>query len=648
MLLIGVPRSSRGQCPWPSGPLALLKGGGTIGPAIELLGSPAVRWDGGEADPPRDRKTWGLLAYLVLAERPPSRQRLAELLFPETADPLAAVRWSLAQLRRLLGDPTVVSGDPLVLQVPARTTIDVDVLLRDTWSEAVKLPTLEHELLEGLTFSSAPSFELWLTAARRRMRAAAAAMLHEAALANLASAPNDAVTYAERLVQVDPLDENHHVLLIRALATNGQAADASARTDDCIAFFARELGIRPSGALRDALATPPAAAPRTPTRPSVRAQLDTAEALVSAGSWAQGIDLYRKSVANARTLSDPAVLSRCLIGLGSALVHASRGGDEEGAASLHEAGEIAERCGAGPLTATAWRELAWVEFLRGRHDRARFWLDRAGTATEVEPTDQAWIAVISGGCNTDRGHYDLAARDLQRAIEIAKAADLLAPMAFALSLLGRIHLLREEFDLAATALRGSIQHARHLAWTSMIPWPESLLAEVELRRGNVDVAAEMFEHAFAMSRQLGDPCWESIGARGLGLVAVARGDLDGGIGLLEQAPALCRRLPDSYLWIEAYALEALCATAVEHKLPGTARWLDELEQIAARADFVELRIRALLHRVQAGEAGAYEAARAGAEGIENPALQRLLAPNCERQPRAGATRGGIRSGADSR
>jgi hypothetical protein len=58
----------------------------------------------------------------------------------------------------------------------------------------------------------------------------------------------------------------------------------------------------------------------------------------------------------------------------------------------------------------------------------------------------------------------------------------------------------------------------------------------------------------ALGEQLGDPCWESIAARGLGLVAAANGHRDEALGLLEEAPRLCRRLPDSYLWIEAYAL----------------------------------------------------------------------------------------------
>ena len=66
---------------------------------IRLLGRPVVERDGQAVPPPRGRKTWALLAYLVLAERPQGRRHLAELLFADADDPLGALRWSLAELR---------------------------------------------------------------------------------------------------------------------------------------------------------------------------------------------------------------------------------------------------------------------------------------------------------------------------------------------------------------------------------------------------------------------------------------------------------------------------------------------------------------------------------------------------------------------
>ena len=592
--------------------------------SVRLLGPPVVRLGDGDAPAPRDRKTWGVLAYLLLSEHRPPRQRLAELLFPEANDPLGAVRWVLASVRRLLGGEAEIEGDPVELRRPSAMVVDVDVVTRGRWNEAVSLPNVDRELLEGVTFDAVPAFDLWLTGERRRLRAASAAVLREAALASLARDADRAVAYAERLVALDPYDENHHVVLVQALMTAGRVDEAARRVDGCTALFEAELGTRPTGALRDALATRPAESGWGVTGASVRAQLEAAESAVAAGSWAEGINLFRRAERDARSLEVPSLRARCLVSLGSALVHAARGHDEEGAASLHDGGELAAQAGEPSLAATAWRELAYVELLRARYDRARRWLDRAATAAGDEPTESAWIGLISGAVRTDTGDYAAALDDLTAAVETADRAGLMAPAAFARSFLGRLHLLRGELDSAADVLNRSIQQARDAAWTSLVPWPESLLAEVELRRGDLARAEELFEHAFAMGRQLGDPCWESMGARGLGLVTERRGDIERALPMLEDAPRFCRRLPDAYLWVEAYGLDALCAVAVARGLPSAARWIEELEALAARAGFRELAVRALLYRCRLGDAAALDAARAAADGIENPLLADAL------------------------
>lgn len=591
---------------------------------IELLGRPAVRVDGVDQDAPRDRKTWALLTYLVLVEAAPSRQRLAELLFPNASDPLAAVRWNLTQVRHLLGGDVRLGGDPVQVALPPDAVLDVDVLLRDGWSDTAPLPT-GQELLEGLTFDSAPAFELWLTGRRRHLLASAAAVLHEEARANLARDPRTAVRLAERLVDIAPQDENCHVLLVRALVSCGRMPEAAQRAVECAAFLERELGVQPSGALRDALAGPAALPIWPPTSVSVLAQMDSGAAAVTAGSWATGIDHLRQAVANARQLTDERLRARSLVALGAALVHAGRGQDEEGAASLHEGGTLAESCRELPVAATAWRELAWVEFLRGHHSQVRLWLTRATTAAGQDAAEQAWITLISGASRTDMGAYAEAEQDLLDAVAGADGAGLIAPAAFARSFLGRLHLLRGELDEAEYALRVSIEQALAIGWTSMVPWPRALLADVGLRRGDLDAAGEMFEYAFTMGRQLGDPCWESVGARGLGLVAISRGDVEPGVRMLEQAPALCRRLPDSYLWIEAYGMEAMCAVAVDQHLPEAGRWIAELETLAAGAGYLELGVLALYYRARLGELGAAQAARAAADQIDNPALRQRIA-----------------------
>jgi hypothetical protein len=96
------------------------------------------------------------------------------------------------------------------------------------------------------------------------------------------------------------------------------------------------------------------------------------------------------------------------------------------------------------------------------------------------------------------------------------------------------------------------------------------------------------------------------------------------LDLLFDAPKLCRRLPDTYLWIEAYGLDALCAVAVEHRAEGVLRWIDELESMTARRGIRELLLRATVYRARLGEAGALDAARSLAAQIDNPALDDLF------------------------
>ena len=100
------------------------------GLVIHLLGRPHLEVDGDAGYRFRSRKSWALLAFLLLAERPVTRSRLAGLLFAEADDPLRALRWSLAELRRGLGPAVVLDGDPVRLTLPPGSTVDVDVLVR--------------------------------------------------------------------------------------------------------------------------------------------------------------------------------------------------------------------------------------------------------------------------------------------------------------------------------------------------------------------------------------------------------------------------------------------------------------------------------------------------------------------------------------
>jgi DNA-binding SARP family transcriptional activator len=581
---------------------------------------------GASVDAPRGHKAWGLLAYLLRSPVPPSRERLANLLFPEADDPLGALRWTLSVLRRQLGEHAGLGGNPLCLTLPPGTFFDVDVLSRGSWMEAVALPGLGHELLDGLIFRSSPGFEMWLVNERRHVAGTTSAVLHQAALALLARGEvASAAHHASQLVRLNPYEENAHVLLVRCLRAAGDSGAAAHHVEACTELFRTELGIEPSPALRTAAAASEVpVAPRVSGQAAVLAQVETGEAALAAGAVEAGLHRMRGAAAAARNVDDPEVLPRALVALGGALVHSARGMDEEGAAALHEGTTLAEQVGRYDIAARGWREISWVQFLRAHYDRAEASLTSTAEFAAGNDEELAWVALIRGACRHDVGDY-AAAGDLLRAA-VVRASRLASgqPLAQALTMLGRFHLLRGELEDALHFLDQALEEAQARGMTAFVPWPESFRGELDLVRGDVASAEERFEHAFAIGCQVGDPCWESIALRGLGLAAAARGDVSRALELLVDAPRLCRRLPDTYLWIEAYGLDALCDVAVEHHAEATLRWIDALEAIAARRGIRELVLRATVYRARLGEPGALDVARMLAAQIDNPALGRLL------------------------
>ncbi|WP_155340103.1 AfsR/SARP family transcriptional regulator [Acrocarpospora corrugata] len=231
---------------------------------IRLLGPPAIERDGLPVRPPRGHKTWALLGYLLLADRPPSRRRLAGLLFGDAEDPLGALRWSLAEPRRAVGVPGLLTGDPVVVRYGDDVNVDLPLLIGDLADPA---PLLEFggELLEGVDVTTSPEFESWLLVERHRIAATVAARLRRAATALLAGGrAREALAYAGRAVAGDPLEEANHALLVRILAVLGDRAGALRQVAICQETLRRELGIEASTALWEA------APPRRPARDGVR------------------------------------------------------------------------------------------------------------------------------------------------------------------------------------------------------------------------------------------------------------------------------------------------------------------------------------------------------------------------------------------
>src|ERR1700761_9230763 len=73
---------------------------------VLLLGPLQVTRDGVPLNQPPSRKVRALLAYLAMAPRPVTREKLCELFWDVADDPRSELRWCLSKLRALVDRPT--------------------------------------------------------------------------------------------------------------------------------------------------------------------------------------------------------------------------------------------------------------------------------------------------------------------------------------------------------------------------------------------------------------------------------------------------------------------------------------------------------------------------------------------------------------
>jgi DNA-binding SARP family transcriptional activator len=590
-----------------------------------LLGRPRIEVDGAPGYRFRSRKSWALLAFLLLAERAPTRSRLATLLFSEADDPLGALRWCLAEIRRALGPEAVLDGDPVTISLPPGATLDVDVLVHGHWSAAVGLPGLGGDLLDGISIAHAEAFESWLLSERRRLSAASEAILHEAAVGLSTQGELErARDLAVRAAVLSPLDENHQALLIRLYRLAGDDDAARRQYLAWTAVAERELGAGPGAAVVRAMREGPQVT-RESHSVSIHAVTEAGAAAVSAGALTAGVAAFENAVGLAdRTGADSERVQTRLV-LAEALIHTLGGLDEAGLATLAEAERIAVANGDREAVTRVRAEIGYVDFLRARYDRAERALTQVLAEDATSSSERAKALTYLGAVLSDRADYTRAVSVLQDAVEASRAVLEPRREAYGLSMLGRLNLLRGDLVEAATTLEAAIALAERDHWLSFLPWPQALLGQAWLSLGDVYAAEQTLEQSFARACQIGDPCWEGISARGLALLAEASGDAGTAFTILVDARTRANRLADPYVWLDVHILDALCEMGRRHAHPATASWAEAMLDRASRTGMRELTVRAMLHLAAAGVPGDAEAAALLAGDIDNPVLTQLVA-----------------------
>jgi DNA-binding SARP family transcriptional activator len=207
------------------------------GMRLQLLGPLVLYRDDAAVELPKSRKVRALTAYLALADRPPTRSALCELLWDAPSDPRGELRWSLSRIRSIVDEPgrnrVRSSGDCVSLDL-ADCTVDVLEIVRaarEGFAEA-PLPALcelaqrfNGELLEGLELDASPMFSQWLGAERRRLASLQARLLAEI-VRRTPEQSEDLLLWLERWLKADPFERRAHELLLEALVRRGRVREA--------------------------------------------------------------------------------------------------------------------------------------------------------------------------------------------------------------------------------------------------------------------------------------------------------------------------------------------------------------------------------------------------------------------------------------
>jgi DNA-binding SARP family transcriptional activator len=212
---------------------------------VRILGELELVVEGRTIALPASKRTRALLGFLVTTRQPHLRERLCELFWDGPDDPRAALRWSLAKLRPLIGERLAADRE--------RVSISVDVDLHQvrqmdagtTPLDELKRAALRFrgELLDGLELPDCFRYQAWFAKERETARALRLS-IYDTLVERLSGEPEEALSWARARLAVDPLAETAHARVMRGLHRLGRTREALKHYDDAQRLLAQELGAR--------------------------------------------------------------------------------------------------------------------------------------------------------------------------------------------------------------------------------------------------------------------------------------------------------------------------------------------------------------------------------------------------------------------
>jgi DNA-binding SARP family transcriptional activator len=206
-----------------------------------------------------------LLAYLTVeSDRPHQRRKLAALLWPEFPEStaLSNLRYALSNLRKVIGDrsaqPAYLEIHPQTIQFNINSSYKIDVSAFERYCALAQQSLLDiHSLeqaadlyrgsfLEGFSIPDSIAFEEWVLLKREHLdRLAHQVFYRLASNCELSGDYQQAISFAERQIQLDPWREEAHRRLMRCLYFTGQRSMALAQYEACRQALATELSLEP-------------------------------------------------------------------------------------------------------------------------------------------------------------------------------------------------------------------------------------------------------------------------------------------------------------------------------------------------------------------------------------------------------------------
>jgi len=236
---------------------------------LTLFGSPVLSGEAGVIKL-RRRKSMALLAYMAMAEQPRTRERVAAMLWPESnsAHALGSLRLALHEINsaanlleidrdQILFRHDRCAVDALAFQEAAGALKglepgELEGFDADFAAKLRNAATLyTDEFLRGFGLKDAPEFDDWLFFTAESLQTQLGSVLTSLVECTTPIDTTEAIGHAQRLVQLEELNEDHHRFLIDLYVTEGRYSAAIRQFERCREVLARELGDTPSSDLEE-------------------------------------------------------------------------------------------------------------------------------------------------------------------------------------------------------------------------------------------------------------------------------------------------------------------------------------------------------------------------------------------------------------